>query len=166
MREDVPPAIQDEAQDLNPSPIVTLYRLVLNKVGGVTEVLFTPREEKVWLGETYESVPCLFGGVGQNADGENSRPRMTVANPDGLFSSWVQDGYLDSAILHQYMLLKSDLELNNDIKIHRQWRVTRVASLSAKTGLVFECRHVTDGHPFKLPSREFTVPEFPHVSLG
>jgi len=163
MREDIPTSSSDTAYDLTPTAIVLLYRLDLLDAGS-TVIYFTAQEAKTWQGNTYDSIPCSLSSVSQNADGEVSRPRMSIANPQGLFSSYVQSGALDGATLTQIKILKTDLDADNDVKMTSQWRVSRIPSLNMRA-MVLELRTVLDGHLYKIPSRTFSPPEFPHVSL-
>ncbi len=163
MREDVPTSISDTVYDLTPTAIVELFRLDLLDAGS-TVIFFTAQEAKTWQGDLYDTVPCNLASVSLNADGEVSRPKFTIANPQGLFSSHVQKGNLDGAILTQIRILKADLDADLDVKMISKWRVSRIPSMN-KRALVMELRTILDGHLFKVPSRVFIPPEFPHVSL-
>lgn len=163
MREDIPQSISDTVYDLTPTALVELFRLDLLDDGS-TVIFFTAQEDKTWQGDLYDTIPCILSSVSQNADGEISRPRLTIANPQGVFSTHVQSGALDGAILTQIKILKTDLDLDLDVKMISQWRVSRIPSLNMRA-MVLELRTILDGHLYKVPSRVFIPPEFPHVSL-
>lgn len=164
MRENIPAEIRQSVYELSPEALVTLYRLRIPDLLGDVMIYFTPQQEVTWLGTVYDSVPCTLSGVFQNSDGEMSRPRLTIANPSGVFSSYVQDGKLDGAEISQYQVRCSDVINNIDVKITRLWRIARVAALNRQL-ITLELRNILDGHDFVLPPRVFAPPEFPHVSL-
>ena len=60
-------------------------------------------------GVTYENFPHQFSGYNIQSTGEQSRPKLQVANPDGLFSNLLVNGTLRQAQLIRYLVLRSDL---------------------------------------------------------
>ena len=163
MREDIPTSISDTIYDLSPEGLVELFKFELLDEGS-TVIYFTAQEEVTWQNNLYDSLPCTLSSISLSADGEVSRPKMTIANPQGIFSSHVQSGNLDGATLVQIKILKTDLDANLDVKMTSQWRVSKILSLNMRA-MILELRTVLDGHLFKVPSRVFIPPEFPHVSL-
>lgn len=163
MREDIPGSISDSVYELEPGALVELFMLELQDVGD-TIIYLQAHKEVTWQGNVYVSLPCNITGVSQSVDGEKSRPKFTVANPQSLFSSQVQNGALDNALLTQYKIMKADLDLDLDVKMSSIWRVTRIPSMNFKA-LTMELRTALDGPSFKVPARTFIPPFFPHVSL-
>lgn len=117
-------------------------------------------------GDTYEGWGVQLTGTGQNADGENVRPKFTVANPEGVFSAQIGRGRMDGAEIVRLRVLYDDL-INNRVAAAREnrWTVSRTVTLN-KTLAVFELRNVLDGQFFQIPGRMFIPPEFPFVKLS
>ena len=163
MREDIPSSISDSVYELEPDALAELFMLELQDQGN-TIMYLNAYAELVWQGNTYISLPCTLSSVSQSVDGEKSRPKFSVANPQALFSSQVQSGALDNALLTQYKIMKADLDNDLDVKMTSIWRVTRIPSMNFKV-LTMELRTALDGPSFKVPARTFIPPDFPHVSL-
>lgn len=89
---------------------------------------------------------------------------MTLANPEGIFSSYAHRKWLDGAEVKRYRVLGQHLDANLNSFLVSTWRVGKVANLS-NTMIVLELRSVLDGQNFILPGRAFYPPEFPTVSV-
>lgn len=159
----VPTSIQNTAHDLNPGAIVDLWRLVLSD--GATSFRFSNLPQLVWQGDTYEELPCSIAQTGRTSDGKVHRPRITIANPAGVFTTAVNNGLVENALLYRYRILKADLDADQDFAIQERYKVFRVVSVMTDGPIVLETRDVLDGYRFKLPRREYLPPEFPHVRL-
>lgn len=89
-------AIQDEIQSLSPSSIVEMFVLdsTMMKGGSIfrfhagTSELNSP---VVWQGQTYQPLPIEAEGFDLSAGGSLPRPKVRVANIDGLFSAAIAD---------------------------------------------------------------------------
>ena len=124
----------------------------------------TPHDSIEWLGHVWEFLPCKISENSQNTTGELSRPKFSVANPDGIFSTWIETGQADGALVTRYRILLSDLDAGVNAYTKNVWVLSKVASLS-KDIVVFELRSTLDGANFSLPARSFYPPDFPTVSL-
>ncbi len=152
-----------DAHELESKGLRDLYKIELRDTNN-TILLVTPHNQVTWQGDTYEPLPCSLTESAQNSTGEQSRPKFSCANPEGIFSLWVQDGALDGAIFTRYRFLLPDLEANNNTYMRNLWVISKVMTLN-KAMLVCELRSTLDGVTFMLPARSFYPPAFPHVSL-
>lgn len=164
MRENLPADHVADSFELNPKAQVDLLMIELNMDGGGQIICITNRKEFQWQGRRYEFLPFSLAGEGVSTQGEAKRPKLTVANPDGAFSSFVAQGKMDSATITRYRVSVEDIENNiNRFQINR-WRVCKTVSMT-KSMVTFELRAPLDGQFFLIPADAFYPPEYPHVSL-
>lgn len=154
--------IQD-AFSLESAGIREFFQLDLRNDSGTTLYL-NPQNTAEFLGHTWESIPCKLSEVSQNSTGEQNRPKFSIANPQGVFSLWVEHGAVDGAILTRYRVLMSDLTSDTRAYSKNLWIVSKVLSLT-KDLIVLELRSSIDGPNYQIPARSFFPPNFPHVSL-
>lgn len=85
-----------EIQSLSPSAIVELFELdttiypggeIFRFHAGTNELT----QPVVWQGQTYTPLPIIAEGFGMVAKGQAPRPKLRVANVNGLFSSVVAE---------------------------------------------------------------------------
>ena len=163
MRTDIPAGMKSTAQNLAPDAVVSLYRLVMSNTSPVT-VYFCPNQEITWQGNTFSEIPCTMSQMEMDANGRANRPKFTFVNPGGVFTSPIQEGWLNNAALTRYRMLKADLDANVNAALTEKFFITKILSLN-KDMCSVELRDVFDGHLFKLPARAYYPPEFPHVKL-
>lgn len=163
MLDNVPLEYQKEAYLLDATGMAELFQITLLNSVGVLH--FTPYLDVTWQGNDWTSFPCKITGTGTQASGENVRPRMTIANPDGLLSGYVHSGVLNNALIERYRVSPDDLDLNINQFIKNTWRVSKIVTLN-KNMVVLELRSALDGHNFKIPGNSFFPPDYPHVSLS
>lgn len=161
MREDIPTPIRDQAQDLSPDALVSLYKLELTDG---TLIYFNPHITVTWRGNQYDEIACTFSQMERDSQGRANRPKFTFVNPGSIFTSPIQNGLLNNAALTRYRMHKADLDANNNYAVTELFHVSKILSLNKNTCSV-ELRGVFDGHMFKLPARAYYPPEFPHVRL-
>lgn len=155
---------QAEATSLRPKPYVELFKLTINR--DLNTVLYlTEHPTVVWNGKTWENFPLTFSGYNVQTTGEQSRPKLQLANPYGTFSSYIAKNVLKKATLERFMVLRSDLLEGNVNYLRNKWVVNRVLNLTRET-VAFELRSIFDGVRYTLPARQFIAPEFPVTSLG
>ncbi len=157
----IPQSIIDDAYELDGTAKVDLYRLELTNA---VVVALSPKKQYVWQGLTYEEVPCTLSQIARAADGELTRPKFSVVNPNGLFTSSVHNRVLENADLYHIQAMLPDVIADNGLALVRQYRITRVLSVT-KEVIVLEARGMLDGAFFRLPNEAFYPPAFPHVSL-
>jgi lambda family phage minor tail protein L len=158
----VPQSQLDDAQKLDTDGIVELYEIQLQPSG---RLYLKNNDTVTYQGHTYEQTAIQIQGVLQSADQEVSRPKLTVANIMGVFSSAIDQGEMDKAIVIRRRVLRDDLVNNRAYYVEHSWQVSRVLSLN-KHVAVFEMRGQMDGQFFLFPPRMFMPPEFPQVSLS
>lgn len=162
MISDIPLTHQEEAYKLDATGLVELFQITLQ--GGGSVLYFTPYLDCTWQGHTWESFPCRITEMSTQSMGENSRPKLTLANPDGLFSGYVISNMLDNATVVRYRVSPDDVATNTNRFMKNTWRISKVVALN-KNMIVIELRSAMDGHYFKLPGNSYFPPEYPHVSL-
>lgn len=163
MIENLPRSQVEDAHSLTSTGYRDLYKIELRNADNTVLYInaYNPVE---FMGQQYENLPCTLTEASQNTTGEQSRPKFTIVNPDGLFSLFIQRGALDGAILTRYRVLTNDLELNNGAFARNLWIISKVVALN-KAQATFELRSSMDGVNYMLPARSFYPPAFPHVSL-
>ncbi len=156
MSNNIPDSIRDDAFNLDGAAQSILYRITL---ANAAVLYLSPKGEFTWQGNIYEEIPCHMTGSDRKADSEASRPRFTIVNPGGMFTSAVHERHLEGAILTRHRLMTSDLIANNNSALSDTYRISRVMNVT-KDLIVVECRRGLDGANFKLPNRTFRPPEF------
>jgi len=153
--------IQD-SKELEADAYVDLFEIILSDK--VTKIYLKKDKDVDWQGHTYEGTGIKIEGVGTYADDEVARPKLTLFNPEGVFSSIVNQGLLDNATVVRIRVLKQ--HIIDDVPVYRrsQWRVSRVGSM-VKPTIGLELRDMLDGQNFQTPGRMFIPPDFPTVSL-
>lgn len=121
-------------------------------------------KEVDWQGNTYESTAIKIDGVGRYADDEVARPKLSLFNPEGVYSSLVDQGLLDAATVVRYRVLKYDVDNDRPVYRRQQWKVSRIATISSNA-IVLELRDLMDGQIFSVPGRMFIPPDFPTVGI-
>lgn len=163
MRTDIPISQQFDAYELESKGIREFFKVEFLAEG--QPILYLTAHDRIeWLGHVWEQIPCKMSDTAQNSNGEMSRPKFSVVNPDGLFSLWIESGLTDGALITRYRILLSDLEYGVSAYTKSVWIISKVISLN-KDLASFECRSTMDGASYDLPARSFYPPFFPHVSL-
>lgn len=163
MRTSVPNTQVRDAFSLDSVGVIDLFQIRL-LIDPPVFLNITAQNGVEYLGTYYESLPCKMADSALDAGGEQSRPKFSVVNPDGMFSLFVGEKAVDGAIVSRLRVALSDLESNTAAYVKQTWIVSRVAQLN-KDLIVMELRAPSDGQAFKLPARSFAPPDFPHVSL-
>lgn len=162
MRQDLPVNIQNTSHDLEVDALVRLFEI---RLANNTIFRLCPSREVTWRGKLYEQVPVQLTGIERNSGGKLNRPKLSLVNPDGMFTGAVHRGELDHAEVTRLRILRPDLEANRDFAIREIFRVARIVTLQ-KNMVVVELRDVLDGHYFEVPARKYQPPEFPFVRLS
>jgi phage-related protein len=163
MRDDIPGAQKSDAHALESKGLRALFRIELRDEG-FTTLYLTPHNTFNFMGRQWQSLPVQLSDVAHNSSGEMSRPKLTVANPAGMFSLWVGAGYLQNAVVTYYEVLASDIDIGAWNYSRNVWIASKVLSLSRDV-VVLELRTMLDGFNYTLPARNFYPPDFDHVSL-
>ena len=163
MRTDIPISQVFDAHELESRGLREFYRIEFLTPDSTTLYL-TPHNRIHWLDNVWEFLPCKLTDNAQNSSGEQSRPKFSAVNPDGLFSLWIENGYAEGAIVTRYRALLTDIDAGVAAYTKALWVISKVVSLN-KDMVVFELRSTLDGANYQLPARSFYPPEFSHVSL-
>lgn len=140
---------------------VYLFEIELNNG---SYLYFKENNSVNWQGKTWTGIPLSFEGY-SSASGETlSRPTLSVANPEGSFSTFIRDGHLIRSVIKRYAVLYSDILNNNNVYQVKTWLVWNVPQMT-KDMIQLELRNPMDGVNFNIPARAYMPPEFPSVSL-
>ena len=158
----IPVEHKQDGHELVGDGVVELFKIRLTSG---TLIHIKNDDTLTWQGDTYEGIALQLTGVAHNSDEERSRPNLTVANPEGMFSTMIRDGNLDGAIVTRFRVLREHVLNDNNISQQQSWALTRVVSLNREK-ISVELRDQMDGQFFLTPARMFIPPEFPQVSLS
>ena len=161
--EPVPLEHMEDAQKLEADAYIDLFQIVLSDKQ--TKLYLKMSHDVTWQGNHYEGTGIKIDGVATYASEEVSRPKLTLFNPEGVYSSLVDDGLLDGAKVVRYRVLKADIDNDRPIYRVQQWKVSRIADLRVGS-IVVELRDLMDGQTFMVPYRMFIPPDFPTVSIS
>lgn len=88
-------SIKTEIQSLSPTALIQLFELDMSAVGGTTVYFHAGTNELqsnvVWQGKTYQPLPIEAEGFDINSKGALPRPKIRVANINGIFSAAVRE---------------------------------------------------------------------------
>lgn len=150
-----------ENEKLEAQAYVDLFQLEFR--GGGTFYMKT-NSDITWQGDDYTGWALQLDDIAQYASEERSRPTFTVANPEGIFSTFIQDGSFDRAELRRYRILKQHIESDSNVYQLRSFLLWK-PKLNNQNIISVELRTPSDGQQFNLPARRFMPPEFSYVSL-
>lgn len=156
----IPAEQLEDAHKLEGDGIVYLYEMT-PRAGGI--VYFKANNSVTWQGHSYTGTAVQIDGRSKTSDGTLTRPKLTLANPNAIYSSLVAAGSLDNATLVEKKVLYAHITGDNNIYSQCTWRVRRITSLN-KFSVVLELRDTLDGQRFLLPARMYIPPYFPAVS--
>lgn len=168
---------QQEATKLAPEPYVELFKFIPDYLQPDTFIAFTNHPTIKWQGVTYENFPHQFSGYNIQSTGEQSRPKLQVANPNGLFSALLVGGTLPTnqgnlsglnlrqAQLIRYLVLRADLLADESRYLRNKWLLAKIVNLT-RDSVNFELRSILDGVRYTLPARQYISPDFPVTSMG
>ena len=150
-----------DGQKLTADGIVDLYEITLTTGD---KIYLKANNSVTWQNKDFEGTYIKLGGEKKMTSGEQSRPNLTVINPNGVFSSLIGRGYLNRAEVIRYRLLYQHLLQNKPIFKRTIWRITRIPMVNDSV-INLELRSPWDMPNFVTPARMFIPPEFPSVSL-
>lgn len=117
-----------------------------------------------WMGNSYEGLACQLQGEGRSSEGQESRPSLSVVNPDKIFGPFAAEGYFDLAEIIRKRVLRPHFEGNVNLFEQRVWIVARPSAVRGQS-LTLELRSPLDMPSMKTPRRTFSPPEFPFVVI-
>ncbi|BCJ91775.1 hypothetical protein IZ6_25100 [Terrihabitans soli] len=158
-----PPSHIDEAYKLDAGALVDLFELRLRDQ--TTIVRFKNNDTVTWQGVEWEGAACRLTGDKRSANEEESRPRLVLVNPAGVFNKPAREGKLERATVVRKRVLRSNLDADVNLFEQRMWYVARVPEWITNQTITLELRSMIDGPNFQLPVRMYTPPEFPTVTL-
>lgn len=154
-----------ENQKLNSDAYVDLFEI---KLTDGTRLYLKNNGAVSYRNVDYQAWAVQLSGVGSKADEEETRPTLVMANRtddlQGVFSTFVEKGVVDRAIVVRRRVLLRHLKANVDVSQTRTWFVARVTNLNLSV-ITLELRSFGDGANHFLPARMYIPPEFPTVSL-
>lgn len=154
-----------ESYKLTADALVSLWEIYLVGGGFGTVLCFTEGEECTWQGKKYEPHYIKISNINRNAEGQMSRPTLTIMNRLGLFNAAAHNKYFDRATVIRRRVLKSHLDANINLADPTYWFVGKIKQLIANQFIELEIRAPSDGPNQQIPARMFIPPEFPFVTL-
>lgn len=158
----IPEEHLEDAQKLVADGIVQLYEI---KLSDGTYLHLKADNSVEWNGYQWTGIPVLFEGYSSAQGDSYSRPTLSIANPDGAFSTFIRDGFLDRAIVNRYVVLYDDIIHNRPIYQKKTWIIWFIKTLN-KNIIQVELRNPMDGVNFDVPARMYIPPEFPFVDFS
>jgi len=155
-------AILGEIQSLTPQELITFIQIDLQTAQGLTTFRLTDSVTQTWKSHVWTNSAYDLSGVGKTSSGEFSRPKLNLPNPNGSFTYYANRNLLEGALVTRHRAHPNDLA--SGLGLRNRWYVSQVKSLTNQV-ITLELRGLSDGNRFKIPSRRFTQPEFPFVSL-
>ena len=152
----------EDALKLESDAKIDLYELRLR--GSPTILRFWNGVTRTWQGDIYEGLACALTGEGSPSADQNSRPTLTVVNPDKIFGVFAAEGYLDLAEIVRRRVLQPHFVEDVNLFEQRVWIVARPSQVTSQS-MSLELRSTTDMPAWKTPRRTFSPPEFPFVVL-
>lgn len=160
--EPVPASHIEDAVKLEADAYVEPFEIILN----TGAKLYLKRDKTTtWQGHTYEGHGIKIEGVGHYASEETARPKLSLMNPEGVYTYLVDQGLLEGGTVVRYRVLKEHIDADVPVYRRQQWKISRVASLTGKS-IVLELRDMADGQLFLTPGGMFIPPLYPTVSLS
>lgn len=159
-------AVHDqEALKLEADGYIELFQIILSPPAHAVVNLYLSSKNTVnWQGTSWESYGVTLSDYRRDSSGELSRPKFSLFNPNGEFTRYGHQGWIDGAVIKRYRVLKEHLDANANSFLLNTWRVGRILQLS-NPAIILELRSVLDGQSFVLPGRAFVPPKFPSVSI-
>lgn len=153
----------EDALKLEGDALIDLWEVKLKTVD--LTYRFWNGPTRTWQGNEYEGMACQLSSEGTGSEGQNSRPTLTVSNPENIFGVFAAEGYFDLAEFTRKRLLQAHLLTDVDIYQQRVWLCGRPISVGNGV-LQLELRSPTDMPPWKTPRRTFSPSEgYPFVVL-
>lgn len=170
---ETPGKIQGQTHSLSPTDLIDLFTIRVFTDAEDAVFRITESETVTWSnGFVWQNTAMLFSGARKSSSGEVARPKLNLPISSG-FLYYVNQGFMEGALVTRHQIHPEDLALyssgesasiSESYAIRSQWFVSRVTSATNQV-LSLELRGFSDGNKFKLPSRRFSQPEFPFVSL-
>lgn len=152
-------AENNELQHSQPLELIKV-RIETEEIPVIQRLCLT--EDLNWQGEVWVKSAFSITGIGDRAGGEKVRPRLMLPNPEGIYSYYIQQGFLDNALITYYRVHPSDID--NGENLAYQFYVARITEHN-RQHISCQLNALSDGNNFKLPSRRFVQPEFNLVRL-
>lgn len=163
MRVEIPSAFEDNLASLNAVEPLKLLKLQIETPDtSLVTFRFCLQKSVTWKGQNWALTPFSLTGEGNKAGGEQTRPNLILPNPDGIFSYYISEGWLDRARVWKYEVHPDDLTSGQSITA--TWYVSKIGELNKKA-VNLELAALSDGNAFRLPARRYTQPEFSLVRI-
>ena len=161
---DAPLSHQLENEKLIVDAYINLYEFVMNVDGEKAYLRLKENNSVDWQGKRWQGIPLSFEGASVSKSDAPRRPKFVCANPNGVFSPYVLDGYLVGATLYKYRVLYDDLVENKNIYQVQKWKVWQPTTFT-NSHVELELRTPMDGFNVKIPRRTYTAPDFPILNI-
>ena len=115
-----------------------------------------------WDDNTWTKSAFSLSGLGQIGGEERVRPKLVLPNPEGIYSYYVSNQFLEGSAITYYQVHPDDL--NSPQAQITELYVNRVMEVNRQY-INLQLSLPSDGNSYKLPSRRFTQPEFRQVRI-
>lgn len=163
----IPEEQLEDAQQLLADGIVQLYEIKTNEKdadGNNVYLHLKANNDVHWQGYDWTGIPLLFEGYSSAQGDSYARPTLSIANPNGAFSTFVRDGALTRASVNRYIVLYDHIKKDKAIYQKKTWIIWAIKTLN-KNLIQVELRNPMDGVNFDVPARMYIPPEFPFVEI-
>lgn len=154
--------INDSASLISVEPLKLLKLQIETPDNSLVTFRFCLQKTLLWKGQTWSLTPFVLSNEGNRAGGEQVRPSLMLPNPEGVFSYYISEGWLDRARIWKYEVHPDDIA--SGLAIMATWYVSRIEELNNKA-VSLQLASLSDGNSFKLPARRFIQPEFSLVRV-
>ena len=153
-----------EQHELTASEYIQLLKIHIETDSDPLIKLYCVNQDLTWDDLFWSKVPFVVSGIGQKGAGERTRPKLVLPNPEGIYSPYIQKGFLEGALVTYHRLHPDSLETGFSDETY-EFYISRIVE-SNNQYINVQLNHLTDGNRFKLPSRRFIQPEFSQVRLS
>ena len=158
---DIPEEHLEDAQKLIGDGIVQFYEI---KLADGSYLHLKANNSVNWNGFDWTGLPLLFEGYSSATADSYSRPTLSLANPDGAYSTFIRSGLLNRAVVNRYLVLYDDVINNRPVYQKKTWIIWFIQTVN-KQLIQVELRNPMDGVNFNVPARRYMHPEFPFTEL-
>lgn len=151
-----------EQHELTSSEFIQFLKLYIPTDSNPIVIRMCLTQTLEWDGEVWPKTAFSLTGIGDLSNSERIRPKLVLANPEGLYSYYIQEKYLEGALVSYYKVHPDDLD-TPQAQVY-EYYINRVMEVNRKL-INLQLSAYSDGNRFKLPARRFVQPEFNQVRI-
>lgn len=151
-----------EQHELTSSNLIQFLKIYIPTDSDPVVQRFCASQTLEWDGQTWPKAAFSLTGIGEKGTSERVRPKLVIPNPDGIYSYYVGNGFLEGSQVTYYQVHPDDLETSQSQT--QYYFINRVTEMNRRY-INCQLSSFSDGNSFKLPSKRFIQPEFNQVRL-